>query len=231
MKCRKAQKMISSSIDSSLNGRRAEALDQHLETCASCREVLKDFRAISRTAARLESPEPSDEVWARIKSGLAEPQAAKESRGRDRGLAWGIPGLRFVGAAFMVLALVATGVIVGIRLSQPNEGLSFSERAKYTLAKLDEAERYYEMAIESLNEAMAAQKGSLGPEVTEMFERNLMVIDASIQACRQAVIEAPDDIEARKFLLAAYMDKVSYLNTVLDFPEETPVGEDSGIIL
>jgi hypothetical protein len=223
--------MISEYTDGLLKGRRAEALEKHVETCASCREVLKDFRLISRTAARLESPEPSEEVWIRIKSGLAEPQALKESRSRVRGFEWGAPRLRYAGAALIVLAFVTAGVFIGIRLGQQNGGMSFSESAKYTLAKLDEAERYYEMAIESLNEAMAAQKGLLGPEVAEMFERNLMVIDASIQACRQAVIEAPDDIEARKFLLAAYMDKVSYLNTVLDFPEETPAGGDSGIIL
>jgi tetratricopeptide (TPR) repeat protein len=86
----------------------------------------------------------------------------------------------------------------------------------YTLAKLDEAERYYEQAIRSLGEAFAAGKGALDPRVIELFDRNLSVIDATIQACRNAVLAEPDDLEARSYLLAAYTQKVTLLDSALD---------------
>ena len=53
----------------------------------------------------------------------------------------------------------------------------------------------YQQAIKSLSEAFAAEKGTLAPQVAELFDRNLSVIDASIQACRRAVLEEPDDLE------------------------------------
>ena len=92
----------------------------------------------------------------------------------------------------------------------------------YTLAKLDEAERYYQKAIKSLSEAFAAEKGTMVPQVAEMFEKNLSVIDATIQACRQAVLKEPDDLLARNYLLTAYMDKVSFLDTALESQRQAP---------
>jgi tetratricopeptide (TPR) repeat protein len=86
----------------------------------------------------------------------------------------------------------------------------------YILAKLDEAERYYQQAIRSLNEAFATEKGMLAPQVAEFFDRNLSVIDTTIQACRAAVLAEPDDLEARNYLLAAYTQKVTLLDSALD---------------
>jgi hypothetical protein len=71
-------------------------------------------------------------------------------------------------------------------------------------------------AIRSLTEAFATGKGSLPPEVSEVFERNLSVIDATIQACRRSVLEAPDDLEARNYLMAAYTQKITLLDSALD---------------
>ena len=86
----------------------------------------------------------------------------------------------------------------------------------YTLAKLDEAERHYEQAIKALGEAFAADKDGLAPAVVELFDRNLSVVDATIQACRAAVQTEPDDLEARNYLLAAYTRKITLLDAALD---------------
>lgn len=52
--------------------------------------------------------------------------------------------------------------------------------------------------------------------MAELFDRNLTVIDATIQACRQAVLDEPDDLEARDFLMAAYTRKITLLDDALD---------------
>lgn len=98
--------------------------------------------------------------------------------------------------------------------------MSPEEREAFTLAKLDEAQGHYEQAVRALGEAFAAQKGELDPQVAELFERNLAVIDATIQACRAAVRAEPDDLEARNYLLAAYTQKVALLDSALDFQRE-----------
>ena len=213
MRCAKARRLISEYVDGSLDSRRSERLRRHLESCPECRDVLADFEAIRRDAGSLEAPEPPDRVWLRVKAGL---QAARQEPAPPvaiPGFGFGPARWRLAAAAFLVLLLVAGGVLVGLRLTRTAGAPADPER--YTLAKLDEAEHYYQLAIKSLSEAFAAGKKNLAPEVAEMFQKNLDVVDLTIKACRAAVVAEPDNIEARDFLLAAYREKMTLLDAVL----------------
>lgn len=223
MRCRKAMRDISRAVDGELAGRAKAGLERHLAVCPECRALEADLRKIVAGAAKLGAPEPSDRVWARIRAGLA-----REAAGRERGRAaaparpafgFGRPALRYAGIAAVALVLVVAGVVAGRRLGRgpaASGGPGPEERERYTLAKLDEAERYYQQAIGAMTEAFSAEKGALRPEVAELFERNLSVIDATIMACRQAVLDEPDDLEARNYLLAAYTKKITLLDDALD---------------
>ncbi len=232
MRCRNAKKSISEYVDGILDVGKKARLEKHFEDCASCRELEADLKTVSEAASRLDRPAPSGDVWARIRAGLTRSAAdgaiPAKSRSRDWGFGWRSPAIRYAGAALVGLTLIAAGMFFGIRLGSSSPEPSFRERVEYTLAKLDEAEGYYMKAIESLNEVFASQQGALVPEVAEMFERNLQVIDASIQACRRAVLAEPNDLEARRFLLASYMEKVSFLNSVLEYPQRSPAVINSG---
>ncbi len=228
MTCLKSRKYISRSIDSDLSERENARLEHHLDACGECRTLREDLRKIVDGAARLETPEPSDKVWLDIRAGLTREKAAGAS-GRSGALrrpAFGLvlPALRYAGVAAAALVLVITGIAVGRRLGGGPAPLGPEAREKYTLAKLDEAEGYYQQAIKSLSEAFAAEKGTLAPQVAELFDRNLSVVDATIQACRRAVLEEPDDLEARNYLLAAYTQKLTLLDSALDLQR---VGRDA----
>jgi len=220
MKCRKAHEDISRSIDGELSDKENARLERHLAECDDCRTLRDDLRKIVGGAARLEIPEPSDRVWLAIRAKLeagtvrASAQGAPLSRRPLFGLS--LPALRLAGVTALALILVASGLVIGRRLGRTNVRLSPEAREAYTLAKLDEAERYYQQAIKSLSEAFAAEKGALAPQVAELFDRNLTVIDTTIQACRRAVLEEPDDLEARNFLMAAYTQKLTLLDSALD---------------
>jgi len=225
MRCARAQRYISEYVDGALAARRAAELEGHLKGCPDCREVLEDFRAMAAAASDLENPEPGDAVWLKIRSRLparaTEPAGAVRVPGRWS-LGWNTPALRFVGAAALALILIASGVYVGSRLGRTGGPQSLGDRERYTLAKLDEAEQYYQKAIRSLSEAFTAEKGTLIPEVAEVFEKNLAVIDGTIQACRQAVLKEPEDLQARSYLLAAYMNKLTFLDTALEYQRQVP---------
>jgi hypothetical protein len=220
MRCRKAHEMISRSIDGELAVRKSARLERHLAGCGDCRVLREDLRRIVAGAAKLETPEPSDRVWLNVRAGLARASAGRagERSGALRRPAFGLglPALRYAGIAAGALVLVVTGVLVGRRIGREPAPLGPEAREQYTLAKLDEAERYYQQAIKSLSEAFAGEKGNLAPQVSELFDRNLAVVDSTIQACRQAVLEEPDDLEARSFLLAAYTGKITLLDAALD---------------
>lgn len=221
MRCHKAQEYVSRSVDGELSPRESARLERHLAGCPECRELEADLRKIVAGAAKLEVPEPSDRVWSRIRAGLVREEAGKATRAgagtmRRPVFGAGLPALRYAGVAAAAVLLVTAGVIAGLRLGRGPVSPGPEAREQYTLAKLDEAERYYQQAIKSLTEAFTAEKGMLVPEVTELFDRNLSVIDATIQACRRAVLEEPDDLEARNYLLAAYTQKITLLDGALD---------------
>ena len=229
MRCRKAQKYISEYVDGTVKPRKAAGLERHIETCAACREVLADFQSLTTGARALDAPEPGDGVWRKIEARLAAGERGRETvpaprREAPRGWAFGLgtPALRFAGVAALALVLIASGIIIGRGLGQKGTVTYPRNSEGYTLAKLDEAERYYQKAINSLSEAFAAERGTMVPQVAEMFEKNLSVIDATIQACRQAVLKEPDDLQARNYLLTAYMDKVSFLDTALESQRQAP---------
>jgi anti-sigma factor RsiW len=224
MRCRKAREEINRMVDGELDPRRAARLDRHLAECGECRALLADLRRIVGGAAEIEGPEPSDEVWRNIRAGLearALPTSA-EGAPLDRRPLFGLslPAVRYAGAAALALVLVVSGLVIGRRLGRQDVRMSPEEREAYTLAKLDEAQNHYEQAVRALGEAFAAEKGALDPQVAELFERNLAVIDSTIQACRAAVRAEPDDLEARNYLLAAYTQKVALLDSALDFQRE-----------
>jgi hypothetical protein len=223
MRCPKAQRYISEYVDGALDARKAAELERHLQGCPACREVLEDLRGLKDAAPDLETPGPDDGVWlklrSRLRAGAVEPAAAVRVPGRWS-LGWNTPVLRFAGAAALALVLIASGVYFGSRIGGDRAPRSLGDREKYTLAKLDEAEQYYQKAIRALGEAFAVEKGTMIPEVAEVFEKNLSVIDGTIQACRQAVLKEPDDLQARNFLLAAYMNKMTFLDTALDYQKQ-----------
>lgn len=220
MRCRKAQEYISRSVDGELDGRRSARLERHLAGCGECRAFAEDMKRIASGAAELAAPEPSEKVWRNIRAGLetGTVKPLTEGASLDRRPIFGsnLAALRYAGAAALALVLIASGIVVGGRLGRRDARLSPEAREAYTLAKLDEAEGHYEQAIRSLGEAFAAGRGTLAPEVVELFERNLAVIDATIQACRAAVVEEPDDLEARNYLMAAYTKKITLLDSALD---------------
>ncbi len=229
MRCRKAQEYISRSVDGELAGGEAARLERHLESCGECRALLEDFRKIVGGATELERPEPSDRVWRNIRTGLAaadvKPLVEGISLEPRPSFGLGSLSLRYAGVAALAIVLVVSGVVIGTRLGRPRLPVGPEAGEKYTLAKLDEAEGYYQQAIKSLAEAFASQKGVLVPQVAELFDRNLAVIDATIQACRRAVLEEPDDLQARSYLLAAYTEKVTLLDSALDLQRQ---GQETG---
>lgn len=236
MRCRQARKLVSLYVDGDLSPRRAAELELHLESCAGCRDLLGDLQAIAGAAAGLDAGEPSAAVWERIQAGVAEAAVSTAgqpgfTRGgavfRERRALW--PGpvwLRWAGATASALILVALGVLIGMRLEKggPTTDAVGTGGAREVMARLDQAESYYRQALRSLDRAFAAAKGDFPAEVVEVFEKNLAVVDGTIAACRKAVAQAPDNVELRNFLLAAYMDKLNLLDSAISLPPLVAAG-------
>lgn len=233
MRCRKAEKLVCSYVDGELGQRLGRALDAHLAECASCRALLADLGGIAEEAGTLVTPELSTDLWPGI---LVGARAARESREADvlpAAVALRRPSNSFLRPAAVTLGaiiLIASGIWIGLRFNVKGPAVMArkADSTGYTLAKLDEAERYYQLAVKSLGEAFSAGRGEMPPGAFEVFEKNLSVVDTTINACRLAVKAQPYDLEARNFLLAAYLDKVSLLDSALGYEDQTIVRNGPG---
>lgn len=219
MRCSKIRRYISDDIDGQLTAAKKERLERHVERCPGCRKLRDDFQRIIDSAGKLETLAPSERAWLRIKDKLeARNQQVLSFKPKRQGLFGFLfypPRLRYVMSFAFMLVFVVAAAVVGLRYWTGKGTLSEEKLQKYTLAKLDEAERHYQKAIKALWDALSAQEENGDPLVAEIFARNLEAVDSSIAICRRTVLENPEDIEARNFLLAAYRKKTDFLNQMM----------------
>ncbi len=221
MRCSKARRLISEYLDGELDPRREQSLRAHCALCPDCRETLEDFSTVVREAGRLVAPSPSDAVWVKIRARLeaerAEAGRTRETRAFGRGLFFPRPGFRFALSLAAIMIVVAGGIFLATR----NRGTSNA------MDKLKEAERHYQLAIKALDEALASQKNGVDPELAAVLSRNLQVINSTIASCEQAVRQNPEDVGARTYLLAAYGEKVNFLNDLIELRKRPSLGRES----
>ena len=224
MRCSQAQKLVSEYVDGSLDERRASELEKHLAACEDCREVLKDLQGIVREAREMKTVTAPDSVWQKISGALAGPRLEEPVRGEVRHERPVRAFFAFRHPLWTAAAAALLVVIGGLALLQPwrrSVPLGPGMTDAYTLAKLDEAKGYYRQAIKALSEAAAAQKGTLDPALAGAFDKNLVLVDASIEACRKAVRGDPGNLETQNYLLAAYQDKVEVLTSLIAVKKES----------
>jgi anti-sigma factor RsiW len=214
MNCATAQELINDYVDGGLAPDREAELKAHLEGCRDCRELARDFASIVHRAKGLVSFEPSAAIWpkiaAEVRQTLREAPAARERR------SWLGPFWKPAGwAVAAALVLVVVGGIV-IRQKPWSPAAAAKEGSiELTLAKLQEAQVYYEKAIQALSEAVHSQEGGMDPRLAEVFNRNLAAMDETIQSCRQIIQQDPDSLTVRAYLLTAYREKVNFLEEMM----------------
>jgi len=235
MRCSATRKLISDYIDGNLYSRKRLSLERHLEGCLDCQQLLKDFQGIAEKAKELEKLSPSPQTWLRIKARLETEEQKVQARQPQKrewlNFLFYQPRLKYALSSALVLISIISAAIFGLRYWQGKEVPGRDGLQKYTLAKLDEAERHYQLAIKALMEAASAQEGNLDPQVAEVFQKNFEIIDSSIITCKEAVRLEPDNIETRNYLLASYMEKVDLLNEMMDIKKKSTLRKGLEITL
>ena len=229
MRCSKAKKLINDYIDGNLDSNKNSALARHLESCQNCHLILEDFQRIAKSAQELEEVSPSAQTWLKIKARLkAETEtvpAPEKQKRRWFELLIYQPKLKYALGSVLLLVVIVGTVTLGIRYWKGREALWRNDNQRYTLAKLEEAEHHYQLAIRELAAAASSQRESLDPQVARIFRTNLEIIDASIRACKKAVLDEPENIDARDYLLFAYREKLDLLDEMIAVKSNSPPKE------
>ena len=235
MKCSQAHELIGELLEETFSEEDRLALEKHLESCPECRELLADFQEIKTQAAALPKLEPSPAVWLNVLDDVRRDRRAKSVRAAttvnwwDRLFAPGRP--RFAFAAALALCLVIGGAVL-IRAPRKTAIPAVPGNGdEYAMAKLQEAEIHYRLAIRALSEAAASQKTGLDAKTTESLEQDLRTIDAVIASCRDAVRRNPKSVEARVYLLGAYKGKVEFLDNLITANKKSAAPSGAEIVL
>ena len=116
MKCKKAEFLLSKSLDGRLSDTEKEALEEHLGECPSCEKIRDEYAFIAETLGREDFPEVNPYFWERLQPRL------KESRKFAFWSEWKQWSLRAVPLSLIVVAFLALGL--GLFLPQPTDELS-----------------------------------------------------------------------------------------------------------
>ncbi|MCR4409502.1 MAG: zf-HC2 domain-containing protein [Candidatus Saccharicenans sp.] len=228
MNCRKAQRLINGLLDGELREKDRQELQAHLEKCARCRELQAELTGIREKIVPAGQVEPSARIWESLRNRLQaevipqlqveETWAVRERTGRRitdlfRAPA---PAFKYALGTLVLVAFIAGAFFLGRynqKSGQPDLQVASLDPA---IQKLQEAEFYYQKAVQSLTRAMESSEGGLPPEMIEILQANLGLLDRTIDLARQAVNEQPDNLQAREYLLSAYSSKASFLNRMLE---------------
>jgi hypothetical protein len=77
-----------------------------------------------------------------------------------------------------------------------------------------EAERHYQLAIETISRTLPDLETQLPPELAVEFRNNLKIIDEAILACRAVIDRYPDNAIANEQLFICYRKKFELLNEI-----------------
>jgi hypothetical protein len=220
MNCEKCHELLSDFLDGALpDGERAR-LGRHLEECLSCADVRDELSAILATAreSREQLVAPPDEraMWLRIRSEIeADARAtARAASAAGEGF-WARLGARRWAFSLPQLATVAVGVAVsvalvtafGMRALLTRQAEQTPPRvARHRTQSPDDA-----LMIEYLKQRVEQRRTRWDPHMRETFDRNMSVIDETVNEMLQELNERPHDEVSEETLNAAMRDKIELL--------------------
>src|ERR1700680_3651960 len=81
MRCERARELIGAHVDGELTSSDRAAIAAHLESCAECRELMREIKHVSGALRRLGREPAPPALLARVRSSLAaEQQEARQPR-------------------------------------------------------------------------------------------------------------------------------------------------------
>jgi anti-sigma factor RsiW len=176
-------------------GERAE-VEQHLETCTRCRDIVAALVSVHQVARTLAPIDPPPQVWSRIAAGLESPS--------PRRVTWAAAI-----AASLVLVAAAGWFTRSIR--HPDAPASAASDLASVESELREAEDHYQKAIAGLEAIATRDAGRLDPHVADTFSTNLRMVDQAIAESRAALASDPQSPLARHSLLDELKTKLGLL--------------------
>ena len=194
------------------------ALETHAVTCATCAEEIRAWKSLSVTAKELRNYSPSPELWSRIERALAEEDARKARRERQRWFSF-LPNISFgwqtaLAGAFVLILTASVAWIIRGPVDHPGKQDPLLKSA--ALKEVESAESAYEKAIDKLAAEAKPQLDAPATPLLANYHEKLLVLDSAIADLRAQAGLNPSNAQLRYQLLAMYQEKQRTLEEVLE---------------
>lgn len=184
---------LSAYVDGALDGEALAAAEAHLAECAECRAAVQDLGRVVALARALDDRPPGRDLW----PGIAErigPESGTEvvPLTRRRRFAFSIPQLAAAGIALSVLSAGLAGTAVHLlgrraaSVARVPSSVALPQHVAATAAP-------YDVAIQELEEILAARRAELDSGTVRTVEASLRVIDRAIAQARSALARDPNN--------------------------------------
>jgi hypothetical protein len=194
-----------------LEGEERPALSAHVRDCPYCYAILSDLEGIRSSSSDLATEEPPPRLWSNIRASLiAEGIIRQPQTFWQRWLqGWSASVGLQNGLAVATLGFL---MVLGIGLLKAPR----PETASHKASSIDLSEvASAAMALGSMEMSYQARAASLDPSMKETYQKSLDSLDGEIRECLDSIQQQPDNLLAREYLLAAYEQKATVLQSAL----------------
>lgn len=200
-------------VEGVLDGSERAALDDHIDSCDSCREraealrrLLADLRALPREVS------PGADLRPAIRAQVRRRSEARALR-RLRGPLAAAAALLVVGTATLTALVVRALDDDGASTPDAPTALLAEDRA--AVAELRALEREYGRAAEDLLAALERARSELPPGTARLVEQNVAVVERALAESRAALEEDPASPVLRELVLAAHRQRLDVLRRAM----------------
>ncbi|MFC1539078.1 hypothetical protein ACFL6H_06630 [Candidatus Latescibacterota bacterium] len=200
-------------------------LELHLAGCKKCQREMQIETALDRSLNVLPRYEAPDRIWDNICVELPVNSVPDTSIGKKiRGLLRKIfsfknsffPKPLLAGASVAVIAIICV-LYFSNRPLTPGQKLKLQAEA---IEQIERTEQEYLSSIARLSELAEAKKANINPEIYDVYEEKLAVLDNYILECREAINENKYNPHARTYLAMAYKEKTETLKEIIEYTQQ-----------
>ena len=226
MNCEKCQDLISDFLDGTLSHEDQTTLNAHLGECLECADVRNDLQSIvgfcRAHRGEYEAPPNEKALWQRISNtieagasgaALAPAPVRRNFWPSWLGRSWELSFPQLAASAAVIVLVVSLSTVVGLRRFQsgPTATVAGPESLRLAEAGLRDRVSKQQQLISYWNQRVEFNKARWSPEMRETFDRNLAVIDQTVNESLNSLNQNPRDEVSEETLDAALNEKLSLL--------------------
>lgn len=229
MNCEQCQELIHELIDGSLSQRDELVLNTHIEQCLDCASVRRDLASIvgfcQSQQDLYEAPPNEQALWLRIRNVIEaelplavamNPQPRRSFFDRMLGQSWELSLPQLATSVVAIVLLVSLATVVGLRRWGGYGETTPQVQAQVEASSVNDRVWQRRQAINYWNQRVEMNKARWSPEMREVFERNLKVIDEAVANSLNELKRNPHDEISEQMLNESLNDKLALLKEFSD---------------